>query len=85
MEEKYGLRQYGENDEYHLFRTETVYGDIYNNCKFLGNADCSSDIDIDNSSSTDYQCLSEEEMREECASLGRKMCGKCIQELYKNI
>lgn len=78
----YSIRLDMKTGEYHLFKSNTAHlgGCVENEslsiCKEVKQTDCEY---------AKMKCLHENEARNQCAYLGRKVCANCIGDLYRTI
>jgi hypothetical protein len=77
-QELYTLGESTKTGEYHLFKSHKKEAD----CIVAGKSICK-ELTYDEIKSFYFSCEDEEEARENCCTLGRKVCGTCISDLYK--
>lgn len=74
----YSLIKKKETEELHLFESQK---DVLGLCRKKSNSVCKA-MNLSEKESILFECLSEKDVRLECAKIGRQVCGNCIKSLY---
>lgn len=74
----YTLKKHKDTKELHLFKGSFKED---GGCTSSAKSICQA-MDKSDSSGNRFSCADENEAREECAEIGRKVCANCVKDLY---
>jgi hypothetical protein len=80
-EKAYTLKKSNTN-VYHLFEGTMYPPDSEYDCTYKDNSICEKMI-ASESIEDIFSCFTEDQAREKCAYIGRKVCGICVSHLYE--
>lgn len=77
----YTLKKHKETNELHLFKGEMTPQDKEHKCSSRQKSICRK-MDKSENMGNVFSCATEQEARDQCAKLGRRVCGICVSDLY---
>jgi hypothetical protein len=80
----YALKTHDKSREMHLFTGDFTPYDLILQCK-TGSKSVCTEVEKEDCSRIEFNCKNEQEARDLCAKIGRKVCANCIKELYKTL